>query len=460
MNSIRQRLLFWQISALLVTAVLISFLTYELAWRGFRQVRDYGLEQIAYSVLRHGTQLRAPVPRPVPAPPPATAAADAPEAPDEAPATDDDDGLSDLGQFVSQIWRANGELVYSSLEAVGPPLQTDGFHRVRWNGEEWRVYALSGKGQVVQVAVTSADRASSFAELVPWLLVPLVLLVLLLGLLIHTAVASALAPLERLRQDIGLRRVEELHAVDTQELPDELQPLATTLNQLLARVETLLKGQRLFLADVAHELNTPLAAVKLQAQLARRVSEQDQHRALDELDQGIERATHLVAQLLQIARLEPDARTRQPEPLRLDQLATRVVAAFSAQADARDIDLGLEPSEPATVLADPTDLRVLLDNLIDNALRHTPSGSRVDVHVQAPPGRAVLTVQDNGPGIPPAERERVLERFVRLNPQDATGSGLGLAIVAQIVQQHQGRLSLAAGPGGGLRVQVELPLAP
>ncbi len=464
MNSIRHRLLFWQISALLVTAALISLLTYELAWRGFRQVRDYGLEQIAYSVVRHSARPRVPKPAVAPATDAssdtqAQTLGDATDAPDETGESDEADSASDQGQFVSQIWRPNGDLVYSSHADGGPPMQADGFHRVRWNGEDWRVYSLTDKGQVVQVAATSANRASGFAELVPWLMVPLVLLVLLMGVLIHTAVSGALLPLERLRRDIGQRDVEELHAVDTAELPAELQPLANTLNQLLARVDSLLQGQRLFLADAAHELNTPLAAVKLQAQLARRAGEQDRLQALDELDQGIARATHLVAQLLQMARLEPEACTRQPEVLRLDQLAAKAVAVHSAAADARQIDLGLAPSAPASVRADPADLRVVLDNLIDNALRHTPVGSRVDVQVRTHEGEAELTVQDDGAGIPADAREQVLERFVRLNPQDATGSGLGLAIVAQIVRQQHGRLQLLDSPTGGLCVRVWLPLA-
>jgi len=159
-------------------------------------------------------------------------------------------------------------------------------------------------------------------------------------------------------------------------------PLGEALNQLLARVEALLSGQRRLLADAAHELNTPLAAIKLQAQLARRASEQQREAALDELDQGIERATHLVAQLLQMARLEPEAREREPTAVRVDNLAARVVAALSAQAEARDIDLGLERSDVAEVWGDAPDLRALLDNLVENALRHAPPGSRVDVKVE------------------------------------------------------------------------------
>src|SRR5690606_22454368 len=153
------------------------------------------------------------------------------------------------------------------------------------------------------------------------------------------------------------------------------------LNGLLARVDTLLSTQRRLVAEAAHELNTPLAAVKLQAQLTRRSNEDTRQAALDELDRGIERATRLVAQLLQAARLEPGVLDHRPRPLRLDTLAAEVVAAFSALADARGIDLGVAPSEPAWVDGDEDALRVLLNNLIDNALRYGRAGGRVDVAV-------------------------------------------------------------------------------
>ena len=456
MKGIRQRLLIWQITALVITGVLASVLTYQMAWSGFNRVRDYGLQQIAYSVVRHG--VRTPPARPAAAPPaaaePATSASAGTPTADNEEDTGGGDPAEDLGQFVSQIWSPKGKLIYSSIDDTGPPLQEAGMHIVDWDGESWRVYTLPDRNQVVQVAVSAAGRANRFSAMVPWLLVPLALLVLVLALLNHTTVTRALAPLDALGRDIGRREVSQLHAVQTHSLPEELVPLGEALNHLLARVEALLSGQRRLLADAAHELNTPLAAIKLQAQLARRASEQQREAALDELDQGIERATHLVAQLLQMARLEPEAREREPLAVRVDNLAARVVAALSAQAEARDIDLGLERSDVAEVWGDAPDLRALLDNLVENALRHAPPGSRVDVKVEKSDHTVALEVSDNGPGIAPEDRERVLQRFVRLNPQDSTGSGLGLAIVARIVEQHGGTLTLADSPTGGLRVRA------
>lgn len=437
MNSIRQRLLFWQITALVITSILVSALTYQLAWQAFNRVRDFAMEQIAHSVVRHGVR-----PQSWPASPPL------------APATED------LGRFISQIWSPTGDILYSSVDGTGPPLQAAGFHEVAWAGESWHVYTLVDAQQSVQVAKTSSDRASSFAELAPWLLIPTGLLVLVLSLLIHAAVARALKPLETLGRDIQRLGGNDLHPVSTHGLPKELAPLAGALNQLLERVSGLLTRQRQVLADAAHELNTPLAAVKLQAQLARRSDDAHREAALDELDRGIERSTHLVAQVLQVARLERDVQERHVVPVRCDHLAAEVVSAFSARADARRIDLGLESSDPATVLMDPEDGRVMLNNLIDNALRHTPVGSQVDVCVRQTGQRVKLTVNDNGPGIAPAERARVLQRFVRLNPQDTTGSGLGLAIVARIAAHGGGGVELATAPGGGLSVSVDLPAHP
>ncbi len=455
MSSIRRRLLLWQITALVVTSVLVSALTFHLAWKGFNRVRDFGMEQIAHSVVRHGVRphswtLGTP-------PGHAAPKASARPAPRDGPPSWSAD---DLGQFISQIWLPSGELLYTSAANAGPPLQPPGFHDVVWSGEAWRVFTLVDDEELVQIAKTASDRASSFARMVPWLLVPSGLLVLVLSGLIHVVVRRALAPLDTLSSNIRRRDAQDLQPVSTEYMPSELAPLGRALNQLFERVRGLLAHQRQVLADAAHELNTPLAAVKLQAQLARRSADGQREAAFDELDRGIARSTHLVAQLLQMARLNAQEHPREPVAVRCDRLAAEVVAAFSAQAEAHGTDLGLAHSDPATVIADPMDLRVLLDNLVDNALRHTPCGSRVDLRVEhdAASRTVRLIVDDDGPGIPEADRERVLERFVRLHtpqaPADTQGSGLGLAIVARIADRNGGRLALDRSPSGGLRVCI------
>ncbi|MDD5389548.1 MAG: ATP-binding protein [Gallionellaceae bacterium] len=430
MSSIRGRLLLWQISALLLTGLLVSVITYLLAWDGFNRIRDYGLEQIAYSVVRHGVQY-----------------------------DNDEEVRNDRGQFVSQIWAADGSLFFSSLDDVGPPRQESGLHILKWENAEWRVFSLKEGGLTIQVATTAASRARRFASIAPWLLIPLVVLVVVLGLLIHAAVTRALAPLEQVRGEIGRRGVQSLHALDSRSLPDEVAPLVETLNDLLVRLDQALVSQRRFTADAAHELRTPLTAVKLQAQIARRASnEAERDAALTQLCSGVDRAAHLVDQLLGMARLEPAARQAVFAPLALDALAKQTVADFSTQAEARDIDLGVGECAAITLTGQIESLRMMLGNLLDNAVRYTPNGGRVDVELREQDGMARLSVSDNGPGIPAAERGRVFERFQRLAGADIPGSGLGLAIVKQVVDLHGGKITLDDAPGGGLKVTVLLPL--
>ena len=447
MNSIRSRLLLWQMSARLAAALIASLLTFVVARQGFDQVRDYGLKQIAHSVLRHD---ETHIPD------------DAPDSAPEAlvPGSDEDlDNGPDEGQFVSQVWSPKGELVFSSLEDNGPPLQAAGFHLIDWQNQTWRTYTLPRGKRTVQVAVSQQDRDSSFYDLLPWVMVPMVVLVLVLGLLLREAIKRALRPLDNLSAEIGRREISELHALDTTDLPQEIAPLAQALNTLLAQLDHLLGSQRQFLADAAHELNTPLAAVKLQAQLARRVSDDEREAALNELDRGIERAIHLASQLLALARLEPDQRKPERCEVAWHDTVRQAVIHLSPLAEARHTDLGLLRCEPATVMADPHALRALMDNLIDNALRYSPRGAQVDVDFFVDGSWATLRISDNGPGIAPEQRQRVLQRFVRLHPGDTTGSGLGLAIVQNIVDASGGQLLLSDTPGGGLTVSVRLPLA-
>jgi signal transduction histidine kinase len=206
-------------------------------------------------------------------------------------------------------------------------------------------------------------------------------------------------------------------------------------------------------------MRTPLTAVKLQAQIARRAATtEERDAALAQLAEGVDRAAHLVDQLLGMARLEPEARQAAFAPVAMDELVKRSVADFSAQAEARDIDLGVGACAPLKLTGQAESLRMMLNNLIDNALRYSPRGGRVDVELRESPGLAILTVRDNGPGIPAGERSRVFERFQRLAGADIPGSGLGLAIVKQVVTMHAGEVRLADAPGGGLLVEVDLPL--
>lgn len=430
MNSIRGHLIRWQLGALALVAVLASSTTFLLAWESFNAVRDHELAQIVYSVLRHGVEY----------------------------ADGGDDDQDDLGQFISQIWDDRGRQIYTSIEADGPPPQADGSHTVQWQGEEWHTFTLRSGGLTLQAASSSADRVAMFARMSPWLLIPFLILLAGLGGLIWVAVGRALRPLEAVRAEITRRDAPSLHALDTQHLPDEVAPLAEALNDLLAKLDRALAAQRGFIADAAHELRTPLTAVRLQAQLASRAQgPEEREAAFRRLLTGVDRASHLVEQLLQMARLEPDARPTAFSEVRLDALAKQMVAEFSSQAEAKEIDLGVGACLPVGVSGHEESLRVMLSNLVDNALRYTPPGGRVDVEVGEEPGKAILSVTDTGPGIPAEERERVFDRFHRLAGADIPGSGLGLAIVRQVARLHGGEISLGDAPGGGLLARVVLP---
>ncbi len=294
------------------------------------------------------------------------------------------------------------------------------------------------------------------------MLLPLVILVAGLGGLIWTAVGRSLTPLKQVQQEIGQRDAPSLHAIETKGLPEEVAPLVGALNDLLSRLDKAMTSQRRFIADAAHELRTPLTAIKLRTQLMQQGNDPAQWaESLNQLESGVERASHLVDQLLHMARLEPGVQPQTLAHVRLDELAKKVVADFSAQADARQIDVGITRAEPVAVHGHRDSLRVMMNNLVDNALRYTPCGGRVDVAVWPEDGdQAVLTVSDTGAGIPADERERVFDRFYRLAQADIPGSGLGLAIVRQVVDSNAGQITLADAPSGGLLVTIRLPALP
>jgi two-component system OmpR family sensor kinase len=303
-------------------------------------------------------------------------------------------------------------------------------------------------------------------------IVPLLVVAPLLALFIGWGVTRGLAPLARLAAAVGKRAPGVLEPLDEAGLPDEVRPLAHALNGLLARLDRALGAQRAFIADAAHELRTPLTAVNLQAQLAERaVDDESRRAALAELRAGLTRATHLVEQMLTLAREEPGVAERGFAPVNLTELARSVVAEHAAIAVARQVDLGMagpaaETTEatPVVIKGDATALRALASNLVDNAIRYTPAGGRVDVTVDQEPRDAVFAVRDSGPGIPASERARVFDRFYRAPAPyaaDVPGSGLGLAIVKRIADRHEATLSLGpgfSGPAGeGLTVTVRFP---
>jgi len=365
--------------------------------------------------------------------------------------------------FVVQVWSLDGVRVYLSRPHTQlPQVTTLGFATVATAEGRWRVYGVQALTRVIQVAQPMSVREQRAAQLALHTLEPFALLLPLLGLLIWLAVGHALQPLERLTGLVKARRADALEPLASSQLPEEVQPLVAALNELLERLTAALGRERAFMADAAHELRTPLTALHLQMdRLARASGDAERNTAMEHLSEGVQRAIRLVGQMLSLAREEPRTRA-QHVAVGLEGLAREVVAELVPFADTRRIDLGISSAQPLLVSGDREALRSLLRNLIDNAVRYTDEGGRVDVSVEtagtpAAP-RAQLAVTDSGPGIPPEERSRVFDRFYRRAGTTPPGSGLGLAIVKTIADAHGATLTLTTGPEGrGLRVIVSFP---
>ena len=276
------------------------------------------------------------------------------------------------------------------------------------------------------------------------------------------AVQRGLAPLELLRREIEQRSHRDLSALPVANVPAEVRPIVESTNALLERLAQVLAAQQRFIADAAHQLRTPIAGLHTQTQLARRqTAPEDIAASLEQLQSATERTTHLINQLLALARAEPSAEhVRAVEPCDLAALARDVTTEWVPHALRRNIDLGYEGDDASPALpGDALLLREMLNNLLDNAVRYTQAGGQVTTRVIRNGQTLQLTVEDNGPGIPEAEREAVLERFHRVLGTGVDGCGLGLAIVREIVARHGGEIQMLAGVDGkGTVAQVRLPL--
>jgi two-component system OmpR family sensor kinase len=340
-----------------------------------------------------------------------------------------------------------------------PPAAGEGFRDLDHAGQAWRVYALPGEAQLIQVAQPTAQRRALALQVTLRILAPLLLLMPVAAALLWWIVGRALRPLDALGAQLEQRLPSSLAPLALDRLPLEARPLVGALNHLLARLQAAFEQQRSLTADAAHALRTPLAAVTLQAQLARRAAEgAARDAALERLEAGVKRASHLVAQLLALARLDPDAAREPAATLDLALLARE--AAADVQPLAQGAQLDIEVTVPAAALLQgyETALRMAVTNLLDNAIRYSPAGGRVSVTLADEAGGYRLAVSDTGPGLPADERERVFTRFTRGRDAAAPGSGLGLAIVREVARLHRGRAMIDDGPGGrGLTVSLWLP---
>jgi signal transduction histidine kinase len=431
MRSLRLRLLLALMAMLAVAAGIMGLLTYRSVLEETESLFDYQLRQMALSLRDQGEI-----------------------SPDQASAFADEDL-----DFVVQIWSIDGRSVYQSrLHSELPARAMLGLADVRAGGQVWRTFSVATSQRVIQVAQPLNIRERLAANAALHSVVPLLLIAPVLALVVWWVAKLTLRPLNALATELRARDGQSLAPLPTQQLPEEVSPLVGAFNQLLRRLSQSLDTQRAFVSDAAHELRSPLTALKLQLQMLRRAADEPaREQATSALAAGIDRATRLVEQLLALARSEPGAPAVAMAPQDLTEIVRQAVADTVPMALSRGVELELFADRPVQVQGDRASLAAMVRNLADNAVRYSPNGARVELRVTQERGDAVLHVDDAGPGIPPSERERVFDRFYRRASNDEPGTGLGLAIVKSVAERHGARVTLSDSPLGGLRATVRLP---
>ena len=426
-HSLRRRLLWLVLAAIALVSVLQASSTYRAALKQADAMFDAHLQEIARSI--HGGMPMAPF-------------------------------AGERGiDFLVQIWGPDGRQIYSSSPVL-PAQAVLGFSDISVGGGRYRVYSLQSPQRTVQIAQDLdarelRARASAFQAVLP-----IMLLAPLLMMAVWWLIDRSLAPVERMRRQVAQRAAGDLSPLADDELPEEVLPLVQELNLLFGRVRVAFAAQQQFVADAAHELRSPLTALKLQAQALRRAPDgAGREAAVARLNDGIERAIALLGQLLVLARQEGEQ--GQPagwQRIDLQELARGVLGEVLPQAQARRIDLGVAASRPVWVQGQPEALQILLRNLLDNAVKYTPEGGQVDLSLALDGAVPCLAVEDSGPGIAEAERERVFDRFYRVPGTAANGSGRGLASGSTIAERGGAAGRRDRAPAlGGLKVEVRFP---
>lgn len=448
-GSLKKLLSIWLVAPLLVLILLSSVPAYNLALNAANEAYDDELLDPAIAIARY---VRLNDDR---------LEVDLPPVALEALRVDSAD------RIFFRVTGPDGALIAGSAAIPGPPggieSATRKVYSARVNDIPVRVAIVSVPRRygpvLVQVAETTDKRDRLVRRIFVGALTPALLVLVAAAALLWFGIRRALAPFDQLRTEISRRSSTDLTPVPADFVPSEVKPLVGALNHLLGRLDAAISTQQRFIANAAHQLRTPLAGLKTHVELALRESPSGEARALlDMIASETNRASHLANQLLTLARAEPSSGLAMSyQPLNLRTVANRAVQDWVPQALRRNIDLGFELDE-AWVLADPLLVRELVANLLDNAISYIGPEGRVTVRTRSEAGRSVLEVEDDGPGIPESERERVFERFYRIPGTPEAGCGLGLAIVREIADRHSATVELKEGPSGSgtlVRVRFE-----
>jgi two-component system, OmpR family, sensor kinase len=418
MKSLRKQLLVWLVPVFLAAAVIASVWTYYMFGSMVSWFMDSQMQVLADS---HAQETIGP--------------------PTLRPLTEH---YVEKGATIVQIWDGQGSLLTSSYPALAMPLlKAGGFEDVKLGSQSWRVYSVHEPGRTVQSVQNLEFRAHVINKQALQAGLPIALLIPISAWLLWAAACRAMGKLEKVARAAAAQDENTIGELPTEDVPSEIGPLVLAVNRLLTRLRDAFASQRRFVQDAAHELRTPITAMTLQLEnLKSCPMDAETSAQVSQLDAGLKRTKRLVEQLLRLARQESPQKADAAPEIDLTQFLRELISDLMPCADHRDIDLGLSFEIDATVRANPQELRSLLHNLLENALRYTPDHGIVDVRLRADGGKVVVEVVDSGPGIPPDLLPRVFDRFFRIEGSDTEGSGLGLAIAKHAAERNHINLRL------------------
>lgn len=438
MTSIRRKLIASILSVVLFVTLFLATATYFSVREEMDEFYDENLKQVAQMILN--TKPDADI--------------------TSLSKTEIDTKLRGEEEYLIQVWHA-GELEYSSHPTVDIPFYTtDGYKRISFRNGTWRFYKESYGETSVQLAQDLNERHSIVIELYGALLLPILLQLPILAGLIWVLIGHGLKPLSHISSLIKNRNPSFLDSLPDEDIPVEVNVLVDSLNGLLRRLKEALETQRRFTADAAHELRTPLAAIRLQLDILKRADNvEEKADALHTLEKGILRSTRLVEQLLELARQEPENAETAFAPVDLADIVKEAVDQNHPISQSKNITLKTEILHRSCVDGNTQKLSVMIGNLIGNAIGYTKNGGHVEVTLRQDDTKIILDIADDGIGIAQKDRERIFDRFYRVAGTGATGSGLGLSIVRSIADIHRAEIEILEGlKGKGTTFRVLFPL--
>lgn len=434
MTSLKKQIIAWLVGLLAVVGVLAGAISYYLAKSDANALLDQQLRLVARSI-DEGSQLAS-----------------------MQAGFNKEDAEEVKRDFVIQVWYENKPVRTSRPNFYLREADSTGFSNLQTKGSRWRVYTIVYPDRTVQVSQSDEVRREIATDAAMRSLVPIAGLIPLFWLLVALVVGRILKPVETVTDAVTARDASSLDPLPLHAIPQEIRPLIVEMNALLSRLHEALESQRQFVSNAAHELRTPLAAMQLQIEnLSQSQSPQELQRRVAELESGLKRASHLVNQLLKMARYEAN-RTSTSTELDLGEILKSCIGNLFPLAERKHIDLGMMRDDKALIVSNADDLRILFNNLLDNAIRYIPEGGRIDISLINTGTHAIVEIADNGPGIPEHLLPRVFDRFVRASGQETGGSGIGLSIVQAIATRESAEIVLRNRKDGGLIASITFPL--